>query len=186
MAAKVSVNIKERYHQEVVPLLKKQFGYENDLSVPRLEKVVINMGLGEVAANAKALDGGVKDLVTVTGQKPIVNRARKSIATFKIRQGMPVGASVTLRARRMYDFLAKLIHIALPRIRDFRGVSSKSFDGRGNYSIGIKEQLIFPEINYEQVDAIRGMDIAIVTTARTDQEAQALLAGLGMPFKKTP
>jgi large subunit ribosomal protein L5 len=179
------INIKENYKQDVVPQLKKQFGYTNDLQVPRLEKVVINMGLGEATANAKAIDSGVKDLVTVTGQKPIVNRARKSIATFKVRQGQPVGASVTLRGKRMYDFLAKLIHIALPRIRDFRGLSPKSFDGRGNYSLGVKEQLIFPEINYEQVDAVRGMDIAIVTTARTDQEGQALLAALGMPFKKT-
>jgi large subunit ribosomal protein L5 len=178
------IKIKERYQTDVVPQLKKQFGYTNDLQVPRLEKIVVNMGLGEATANAKAIDSGVKDLVTVTGQKPIVNRARKSIATFKVRKGMPVGASVTLRGRRMYDFLAKLIHIALPRIRDFRGVSSKSFDGRGNYSIGIKEQLIFPEINYEQVDAVRGMDIAIVTTARTDQEGHALLAALGFPFKK--
>jgi large subunit ribosomal protein L5 len=178
------IKIKERYQQEVVPHLKKEFGYTNDLQVPRLAKVVINMGLGEATSNAKAIDNGVKDLLTVTGQKPIVNRARKSIATFKVRQGMPVGASVTLRGRRMYDFLAKLIHIALPRIRDFRGLSSKSFDGRGNYSVGIKEQLIFPEINYENVDAVRGMDIAIVTTARTDQEGQALLAALGMPFKK--
>ncbi len=178
------IKIKERYQQEVVPHLKKEFGYTNDLQVPRLAKVVINMGLGEATANAKAIDSGVKDLLTVTGQKPIVNRARKSIATFKVRQGMPVGASVTLRGRRMYDFLAKLIHIALPRIRDFRGLSSKSFDGRGNYSVGIKEQLIFPEINYENVDAVRGMDIAIVTTARTDQEGKALLAALGMPFKK--
>lgn len=178
------IKIKERYQQDVVPQLKKQFGYTNDLQVPRLAKVVINMGLGEATANAKAIESGVKDLVTVTGQKPVVNRARKSIATFKVRQGMPVGASVTLRGRRMYDFLAKLIHIALPRIRDFRGLPSKSFDGRGNYSVGIKEQLIFPEINYENVDAIRGMDIAIVTTARTDQEGQALLAALGMPFRK--
>jgi large subunit ribosomal protein L5 len=178
------IKIKEHYQQEIVPQLKKEFGYTNDLQVPRLAKVVINMGLGEATANAKAIDNGVKDLLTVTGQKPIVNRARKSIATFKLRQGMPVGASVTLRGRRMYDFLAKLIHIALPRIRDFRGLSSKSFDGRGNYSVGIKEQLIFPEINYENVDAVRGMDIAIVTTARTDQEGHALLAALGMPFKK--
>jgi large subunit ribosomal protein L5 len=178
------IKIKEHYQQEIVPQLKKEFGYTNDLQVPRLAKVVINMGLGEATANAKAIDNGVKDLLTVTGQKPIVNRARKSIATYKLRQGMPVGASVTLRGRRMYDFLAKLIHIALPRIRDFRGLSSKSFDGRGNYSVGIKEQLIFPEINYENVDAVRGMDIAIVTTARTDQEGHALLAALGMPFKK--
>ena len=180
----MTVNIKENYKKEVVPMLKKQFGYTNDLQVPRLAKVVINMGLGEATANAKAIDGGVKDLVTVTGQKPIVNRSRKSIATFKVREGQPVGASVTLRGQRMYDFLAKLIHIALPRIRDFRGLSARSFDGRGNYSVGVKEQLVFPEINYEQVDAIRGMDIAIVTTARTDQEAQALLAALGMPFRR--
>jgi large subunit ribosomal protein L5 len=182
--ATASVNIKEQYDKEVVPHLRKQFDYKNHLQVPRLEKVVVNMGLGEATANAKAIESGVKDLITVTGQKPIVNRARKSIATFKVRKGMPVGASVTLRGRRMYDFLAKLIHIALPRIRDFRGLSSKSFDGRGNYSLGVKEQLIFPEINYENVDAIRGMDIAIVTTARTDQEALALLQALGMPFKK--
>ena len=178
------IDIKEQYKKEVVPSLKKQFGYTNDLQVPRLAKVVVNMGLGEATANAKIIDNGVKELVTVTGQKPIVNRARKSIATFKVRQGMPVGASVTLRGRRMYDFLAKLIHIALPRIRDFRGLSPKSFDGRGNYSVGIREQLIFPEINYENIDAVRGMDIAIVTTARTDQEAQALLAALGMPFRR--
>jgi large subunit ribosomal protein L5 len=178
------IDIKEQYKKEVVPALKKQFGYTNDLQVPRLAKVVVNMGLGEATANAKVIDLGVKELVTVTGQKPIVNRARKSIATFKVRQGMPVGASVTLRGKRMYDFLAKLIHIALPRIRDFRGLSPKSFDGRGNYSVGVREQLIFPEINYENVDAVRGMDIAIVTTARTDQEAQALLAALGMPFRR--
>jgi large subunit ribosomal protein L5 len=178
------IDIREQYKKEVVPSLTKQFGYKNQLQVPRLAKVVVNMGLGEATANAKVIDSGVKELVTVTGQKPIVNRSRKSIATFKVRQGMPVGASVTLRGRRMYDFLAKLIHIALPRIRDFRGLSPKSFDGRGNYSVGIREQLIFPEINYEQIDAVRGMDIAIVTTARTDQEAQALLAALGMPFRR--
>src|SRR5215470_14502957 len=164
------MKLKEYYLKEVCPALKKQFGYTNDLQVPRLEKVVVNMGIGEATGNAKAIDGGVKDLTAISGQKPIVNRARKSIATFKVRQGMPVGACVTLRGARMYDFLAKLINIALPRIRDFRGVSSKSFDGRGNFSLGVKEQLIFPEINYEQVDMVRGMDIAIVTTARTDHE----------------
>lgn len=178
------MNLKERYNKEVVPYLKKEFGYTNDLQVPRLEKVVINMGIGEAAGNAKAVEAGVKELVTIAGQKPVVNRARKSIATFKIRQGMPVGASVTLRGKRMFDFLSKLIGVALPRIRDFRGVNPKSFDGRGNYSLGVKEQLIFPEINYEQVDMVRGMDIAIVTTARTDQEGRALLSALGMPFKK--
>lgn len=178
------MKLREKYDKEVVPALRKQFEYTNNMQVPRLEKVVINMGIGEAAASAKAIDGGVKDLVTITGQKPVVNRARKSIATFKVRKGMPVGASVTLRGARMYDFLSKLIHVALPRIRDFRGLSNKSFDGRGNFSLGVKEQLIFPEINYEQVDAVRGMDISIVTTARTDQEARALLAHLGMPFKK--
>lgn len=177
------MKLKERYVKEVVPALRKEFGYQNDMQVPRLEKVVINMGIGEAAAQSKAIDGGIKDLTAISGQKPVVNRARKSIATFKLRQGMPVGASVTLRGQRMYDFLAKLIHVALPRIRDFRGLSNKSFDGRGNFSLGVKEQLIFPEINYEQVDSVRGMDISIVTTARTDQEARALLARLGMPFK---
>lgn len=178
------IDIKKRYHEEVVPQLTKQFSYSNHMQVPRLEKVVVNMGLGEATANAKAIDAGAKELATITGQKPVINRARKSIATFKVRKGMPVGVSVTLRGRRMYDFLAKLIHISLPRIRDFRGLSPKAFDGRGNYSVGIKEQLIFPEINYEQIDATRGMDIAIVTTARTDQEGQALLAALGMPFRR--
>lgn len=178
------MKLREKYNTEVVPALRKQFEYSNNMQVPRLEKVVINMGIGEAAASAKAIDAGVKDLVIITGQKPVVNRARKSIATFKVRKGMPVGASVTLRGARMWDFLSKLIHVALPRIRDFRGLSNKSFDGRGNFSLGVKEQLIFPEINYEQVDAVRGMDISIVTTARTDQEARALLAELGMPFKK--
>ena len=175
---------KKSIKTESVAALKKEFGYSNDLQVPRLEKVVVNMGLGEAAASAKAIEGGVKDLTVITGQKPIINRARKSIATFKVRQGMPVGASVTLRGKRMYDFLAKLIHLALPRIRDFRGLSPKSFDGRGNYSLGLKEQLVFPEISYEQMDATRGMDIAIVTTANTDEEAKALLSTLGMPFRR--
>jgi len=179
-----AIDIKEVYNTHVVATLKKEFGYTNDLQVPRLVKIVVNMGLGEAAASAKAIEGGVKDLTTITGQKPVINRARKSIATFKLRQGMPVGTSVTLRGKRMYDFLAKLIHLALPRIRDFRGLSKKSFDGRGNYSLGLKEQLVFPEINYEQMDATRGMDIAVVTTANTDQEAQALLAALGMPFRR--
>jgi large subunit ribosomal protein L5 len=178
------IDIKEQYTNEVVPALKEEFGYKNELQVPRLAKVVINMGMGEATSSSKAIESGIKELVTITGQKPIVNRARKSIATFKVRQGMPIGASVTLRGRRMYDFLAKLIHVALPRIRDFRGVNPKSFDGRGNYSVGIREQLIFPEINYEQIDAVRGFDISIVTTARTDQEARALLSKLGMPFRR--
>lgn len=178
------MKLKEHYLKEVCPALKKQFAYTNDLQVPRLEKIVVNMGVGEATANAKAIENSVKEIVTVTGQKPVVNRARKSIAAFKVRQGMPVGVSVTLRGVRMYDFLAKLVNIALPRIRDFRGVSPKSFDGRGNFALGVKEQLIFPEINYEQVDMIRGMDIVVVTTARTDQEGRALLEKLGMPFKR--
>jgi large subunit ribosomal protein L5 len=178
------MKLKEKYSKQAVPALTKEFGYGNIMQVPRLEKVVVNMGLGEATANAKAIESGVKDLSTITGQKPVVNRARKSIATFKVRKGMPVGASVTLRGQRMYDFLSKLINIALPRIRDFRGVSPKSFDGRGNFSIGVKEQIIFPEINYEHVDAVRGMDISIVTTAQSDQEGRALLTQLGMPFKK--
>ena len=178
------MKLKEHYLKEVCPALKKQFGYTNDLQVPRLEKIVVNMGVGEATSNAKAIEGGVKEIQTVTGQKPVVNRARKSIASFKVRQGMPVGVSVTLRGQRMYDFLAKLVNIALPRIRDFRGVSPKSFDGRGNFALGVKEQLIFPEINYEQVDMIRGMDIVVVTTARTDQEGRALLEKLGMPFRR--
>lgn len=178
------MKLKEKYSKQVVPALTKEFEYSNVMQVPRLEKVVINMGLGEATSNAKVIDNGVKDLTTIAGQKPVINRARQSIATFKVRKGQPVGASVTLRGQRMYDFLSKLINIALPRIRDFRGLSPKSFDGRGNYSIGVKEQIIFPEINYESVDAIRGMDISIVTTARSDQEGRALLAHLGMPFRK--
>jgi large subunit ribosomal protein L5 len=178
------IDIKESYDNQVRAHLKKQFNYSNDMQIPRIVKVVINMGIGESTSNSKAVENGVKELQTITGQKPVINRARKSIATFKLRKGMPVGASVTLRGKRMWNFLAKLIHISLPRIRDFRGISSRSFDGRGNYSLGIKEQLIFPEINYENIDAVRGMDISIVTTAPTDQEAHALLAAMGMPFKK--
>jgi large subunit ribosomal protein L5 len=178
------MKLKEKYEKEIVPHLMKEFGYKNRLQVPRVEKVVINMGIGEATASAKAIDGGVKDLTTIAGQKPVIHKARKSIATFKVRKGMLVGVSVTLRGARMYDFLAKLINIALPRIRDFRGLSLKSFDGRGNYSLGVKEQLIFPEINYEQVDATRGMDIAIVTSARTDNEAKVMLQSLGMPFRR--
>jgi large subunit ribosomal protein L5 len=178
------MKLKEKYTKEVIPKLSKEFGYTNHMQVPRLEKVVINMGLGEAASNSKAIDAGVKDLTAIAGQKPVLNKARKSIATFKLRQGQPIGTSVTLRGNRMYDFLSKLIYIALPRIRDFRGLSNKSFDGRGNFSVGIKEQLIFPEINYEHVDSVRGMDISIVTTASSDQEGKALLEALGMPFKK--
>lgn len=178
------VNVKDHYDNKVRDALTKQFDYKNHLQVPRVVKVVVNMGLGEATSNAKAIESGVKDIQMITGQKPVVNRARKSIATFKVRKGNPVGASVTLRGARMYNFLSKLMHIALPRIKDFRGLSPKSFDGRGNYSLGIKEQLIFPEISYEKIDATRGMDIVIVTTAPTDQEALALLKEMGMPFKK--
>ena len=178
------INIREHYEQTVREALKKSFSYTNEMQIPRVEKVVVNMGLGEATSNAKVIESGVKDITAITGQKPIVNRARKSIATFKVRKGNPVGVSVTLRGKRMYDFLGKLMHIALPRIKDFRGLSPKSFDGRGNYSLGVKEQLIFPEISYEKIDATRGMDIAIVTTARTDQEALALLKEMGMPFRK--
>jgi large subunit ribosomal protein L5 len=178
------MKLKEYYLQKLVPALKKEFGYDNDLQVPRLEKIVVNMGIGEVTTSSKAIDGGIKDLTAVTGQKPVITRARKSIATFKVREGMPVGACVTLRGQRMFDFLSKLISLALPRIRDFRGVSRQSFDGRGNFSLGIKEQLIFPEISFDQIDMVRGMDISIVTTARSDEEGRALLAGLGMPFRK--
>ena len=178
------MKLSEHYKEKVVPSLKKEFGYKNDLQVPRLVKIVVNMGIGEVTTSQKAIQGGLKDLITITGQKPIVTRARKSIATFKIREGMQVGACVTLRGSRMYDFLSKLINLALPRIRDFRGVSKQSFDGRGNFSLGVKEQLIFPEISYDQVDMVRGMDISIVTTAYTDEEGRALLTALGMPFRK--
>ena len=178
------IDVKEHYNTKVKEALKKEFDYKNELQIPRVEKVVINMGLGEATQNSKLIEGGVKELTTIAGQKPIVNRARKSIATFKVRKGMPVGCSVTLRGKRMYDFLAKLLHIALPRIKDFRGLSPKAFDGRGNYSLGLKEQLIFPEISYDKIDATRGMDIAIVTSAQTDQEGLALLKGMGMPFRK--
>jgi large subunit ribosomal protein L5 len=176
--------LKAKYAQEVAPALQKQFNYKNVMMIPKLEKIVINVGLGEAVQNAKALDAAVADITAITGQKPVVTRAKKSIATFKLRQGMPIGCKVTLRGERMWDFLEKLTKIALPRVRDFRGVSAKSFDGRGNYALGLKEQLIFPEIDYDKVDKLRGMDIIIVTTAKTDEEAKSLLKGLGMPFKE--
>ena len=175
--------MKEKYQKEVVPALMRRFGYKNPMQVPKLEKIVINMGVGEAAQDPKALDAAMRDLAAITGQKPAVTRAKKSIANFKVRAGMPIGAMVTLRGTRMYDFLDKLISVGLPRIRDFRGVSPRSFDGRGNYTLGIREQLIFPEINYDTIDKIRGMDITIVTTAKSDEEAMELLAGLGMPFR---
>jgi large subunit ribosomal protein L5 len=175
-------NLKTKYQQDVAPALQKQFNYPNVMMTPRLEKVVVNVGLGEAVQNAKALDAAVGDIGTITAQKPVVTRAKKSIANFKLRAGMPIGCKVTLRGERMWDFLEKLMYVALPRVRDFRGVSPKAFDGRGNYALGLKEQLIFPEIDYDKVDKIRGMDIIVVTTAKTDEEAKALLKGLGMPF----
>lgn len=175
--------LKEKYLNEVQPALIERFKYVNKLQAPRLEKVVINMGVGEAKENPKALDSAVKDLTLIAGQRPVVTKAKKSVASFKLREGMSIGCKVTLRGDRMYEFLDKLFNVALPRVRDFRGVSPKSFDGRGNYSLGLKEQLLFPEINYDQVDKVRGMDIVIVTTAATDEEARELLRGLGMPFR---
>jgi len=176
--------LKEKYDKEVVPALMSKFAYKNIMQVPKIEKVVINIGVGEAKENPKALEAAVNDLTIITGQKPVVTRAKKSIANFKIREGMAIGTKVTLRSERMYEFLDKLFNVALPRVRDFRGVPSKSFDGRGNYTLGIKEQLIFPEIDYDKIDKIRGMDIIFVTTAKTDEEAKELLQMLGMPFAK--
>lgn len=176
-------DLRERYRNEVVPALKERFGYKSVMQVPRIEKIVINMGVGEAVQDAKALEAAMRDLAAITGQKPAVTRAKKSIANFKLRAGMPIGCRVTLRGQRMYDFLGKLIHIALPRIRDFRGVSPRSFDGRGNYTLGLREQLIFPEVDYDTIDKVRGMDVTIVTTAKTDEEALELLKALGMPFR---
>ena len=176
--------LKEKYKNEVIDSLMEKFQYGNVMEVPRLEKVIINMGVGAARDNPKILESAVKDLEIIAGQKPVVTQAKKSIANFKLREGMKVGTKVTLRGERMYDFLDKLMNIALPRVRDFRGVSATAFDGRGNYALGIKEQLIFPEIEYDMVDTIRGLDIVIVTTAETDEEAKAFLAQMGMPFKK--
>jgi large subunit ribosomal protein L5 len=175
--------LKTYYQETITPKLKEQFGYTNIHQVPRVTKVVINRGLGEASQNAKALESSLSELAVITGQKPVVTRAKKAIAGFKIRQGMPVGAMVTLRGDKMYAFLERLINLALPRIRDFRGISPKSFDGRGNYSLGVKEQLIFPEIEYDSIDQIRGFDISIITTANTDEEGRALLKEMGMPFR---
>ena len=174
--------LKEQYQKEVVPALMKKFGYKSIMEVPKLDKIVINIGLGDVKENPKSLENAIKDLAQITGQQPVITKARKSIAAFKLREGVNVGCKVTLRSDKMYDFAYKLFNVALPRVRDFRGVSSNSFDGRGNYSMGIKEQLIFPEIEYDKVDKLRGMDIIFVTTARTDEEARELLKLLGMPF----
>ena len=175
--------LKERYRNDVVPALRKEFGYGNVMAVPKIAKVVVNMGLGEATQNAKIVDAGADDLARITGQKPATTRAKKSIAAFKVRQGMPIGTMVTLRGERMYEFLDRLISTALPRVRDFKGVSPRGFDGRGNYTLGLKDQLLFPEIDYLKVDKARGMNISVVTTAKTDEEARTLLKLLGMPFR---
>jgi large subunit ribosomal protein L5 len=178
------VRLAEMYKDKVAPALLKEFGYKSSMAVPRLAKVVVNMGVGEAIADAKLLDQAVDELATVCGQRPAVTKAKKSISNFKLREGMAIGCRVTLRGRRMWEFLDRLLNLALPRVRDFRGVSAKSFDGRGNYTLGIRDQLIFPEINYTKVQKVKGMNICIVTTAKTDQEAKELLGGLGMPFRK--
>lgn len=178
------MNLKEKYKSEIVPALKEKFGYKSVMAVPKLEKIVINMGVSDIKENSKALENAMRDLELIAGQKPIVTKAKKSIAAFKIREGMDLGCKVTLRADKMYDFATKFFNVALPHVRDFRGVNSKSFDGRGNYSMGVKEQLIFPEIEYDKIDKVRGMDIIFVTTAKTNEEAYALLEMLGMPFEQ--
>lgn len=175
--------LKEKYVKEIIPALMNKFNYKSVMQVPKIEKIVINMGVGDAVQNAKALDSAVEELTLISGQKPVVTRAKKSIAGFRLREGMPIGCKVTLRGERMYDFFDKLISVSLPRVRDFRGVSKKSLDGRGNYTLGIREQLIFPEIDYDKVNKVRGMDIVIVTTAKTDEEARELLTLFGMPFQ---
>jgi large subunit ribosomal protein L5 len=179
----VSSGLRQRYQEEVVPALLKEFDYQNPMEVPRLTKITVNIGLGEALTNSKAVDAAVADMTTITGQKPVVTKAKRSIAQFKIREGNTIGVKVTLRGQRMWDFLERLTRLALPRIRDFRGVPSKSFDGRGNYSLGLREQLAFPEIDYDKVDRLRGLEMTVVTTAKTDEEGQRLLALLGMPFE---
>ncbi|MGB8701502.1 MAG: 50S ribosomal protein L5 [Thermosynechococcaceae cyanobacterium] len=179
----MTIRLKQLYQETAVPKLREQFNYQNVHEVPKVLKVTVNRGLGEAAQNAKALENTLNEIAVITGQRPVVTRAKKAIAGFKIRQGMPVGVMVTLRRDRMYAFLDRLVNLALPRIRDFRGVNPKSFDGRGNYTLGVREQLIFPEISYDRIDQIRGMDISIITTARTDEEGRALLKALGMPFR---
>lgn len=177
------MGLKEHCRREVIPQLMKKFNYRSVMEAPRLEKIVINMGVGEAIENPKALEAAVNDLTQITGQRPVITTARKSIAAFKLREGMKIGCKVTLRGDRMYDFLEKLVNVVLPRVRDFRGVSPRSFDGRGNYTLGLREQVIFPEIEYDSVDKVRGMDITIVTTAKTDEEARELLRAIGMPFR---
>lgn len=179
----MAARLKERYQKDVAPQIAREFGIKNPTAIPKIEKIVVNMGMGEAIANAKILDTAADELRAITGQKPVVTKAKKSIASFKLRQGMSIGVMVTLRGDRMYEFLDRLVSVALPRVRDFRGVSPKAFDGRGNYTIGIREQLIFPEIDFNKVEKLRGMNISIVTTARTDEHARALLKGLGMPFR---
>ncbi|MCX5779419.1 MAG: 50S ribosomal protein L5 [Firmicutes bacterium] len=173
----------EQYKQEITPKMMEKFAYKSVMQVPKVDKVIINIGVGEAIQNPKALDGAVNDLMIITGQKPVITKAKKSIAGFKLREGMPIGCKVTLRGERMYDFLNRLVNIVLPRVRDFRGVSPQAFDGRGNYSLGIKEQTIFPEIEYDKIDKIRGLEVVIVTTAKTDEEARELLKSMGMPFR---
>jgi large subunit ribosomal protein L5 len=181
---RVAPRLKERYTSEILPALRQEFGYSSVMAVPRVEKVVLNIGIGEAIQNAKALENAARDLATITGQKPLVRKAKKSVAAFKLRQGMDVGLMVTLRGDRMYDFLDRLLNLALPRVRDFRGVPSRSFDGRGNYTLGLREQLIFPEIEYDKIDKVRGMEVSIVTSARTDGEGRRLLELLGVPFQR--
>ncbi len=176
--------LKEHYKKEVIPLLMKRFGYKNIMEVPKLEKIVLNVGLGEAVQNIKAVDHAVEDIMAITGQRPIVTRAKRPIASFKLRKGMPIGVKVTLRGDRMYEFFDRLVSIAIPRMKDFRGLPNKSFDGRGNYTLGVREQIIFPEVNYDKIDRIRGFNITIVTTAKTDEEARELLKLMGFPFRK--
>jgi large subunit ribosomal protein L5 len=181
----MSARLREKYQKEVIPALKKEFGYKNVMAVPKVEKVVVNMGLGEATSNAKLVDTGADELARITGQKPVVRRAKKSIAAFKVRKGMAIGTMVTLRGERMWEFLDRLLNIALPRVRDFKGVSPKGFDGRGNYTLGLRDQLLFPEIDYMKVDKARGMNVSVVTTAKTDEEARKLLQFIGMPFRQS-
>ena len=183
MAETTAPRLREKYKSEAVPALMKRFGYENPMQVPRLRSIVVNMGVGEAASNPKLIDGAVTEMTAITGQKPVVTRAKKAIASFKLRAGLPIGVMVTLRGPRMWEFADRLITLALPRVRDFRGVSRKAFDGKGNYTLGLKEQIIFPEINYDRIDVIKGLNITVVTTAKTDEEGRALLQHLGMPFR---
>ncbi len=180
----MAARLKERYLEEIRPQLREEFNFRNDLEVPKIEKIVVNIGVGEAIANNRALDAAIGDLTAITGQKPVVTRAKKSIAAFRLRAGMPIGAMVTLRGDHMYEFMDRLVNIALPRVRDFRGISPKSFDGRGNYTLGLREQLIFPEIDYDKIDKTRGMEVSIVTTAKSDEEGRRLLGLLGMPFRE--